>query len=201
SSRCLSGTVGTTSSLPPRCNRKVRSETLRTCTPGRASMAAEIASAWSASDASQLTSTTITSGRDSTTSSAVSDPPAAETAAASSEVAPKVDGTSVRRVIEYPGLGLAMRVLLLCRATSAGCRCRNLKLPGSVTASGNGSQAPGRLGRRETKGRDVPVALRILGFGRLAFAIVGLVAVVALIVHNNSANPDFNFVNFFSFFS
>jgi len=45
------------------------------------------------------------------------------------------------------------------------------------------------------------VALRILGFGRLAFAIVGLVAVVALIVHNNSANPDFNFVNFFSFFT
>jgi hypothetical protein len=52
----------------------------------------------------------MTSGRDSTTSRAVNTPPAADTAAARSAVAPNEVGTSVRKVMEYPGLGLAMLV-------------------------------------------------------------------------------------------
>ena len=39
SSRCFSGTFGTTSIFPPRCRRKVRSDTLRTRTPGRSAIA------------------------------------------------------------------------------------------------------------------------------------------------------------------
>ena len=57
-------------------------------------------SACVASVASQVTSTTIRSGPDSTTSRAVSDPPAVITAAARSAVAPIVDGASARTVIE-----------------------------------------------------------------------------------------------------
>ena len=39
SSRVRKGTFGLTSSLPPKCNRKVRSLTLRTFAPGIAAMA------------------------------------------------------------------------------------------------------------------------------------------------------------------
>jgi len=45
------------------------------------------------------------------------------------------------------------------------------------------------------------LALRILGFARLGFAIVGLTAIVSLLIHNASAVADYNYLNFFSFFT
>ena len=65
-------------------------------------------SAWSASEALQVTSTTRLSLRDSTTSSAVSAPPAAATAAAMTPVVSIAAGASARTVMEYPGLGADM---------------------------------------------------------------------------------------------
>ena len=61
SSRCLSGTFGTTSSFPPRWSRNVRSLTLPTTTPGTSAMAVAICSACAESEASQVTSTTMLS--------------------------------------------------------------------------------------------------------------------------------------------
>jgi hypothetical protein len=43
--------------------------------------------------------------------------------------------------------------------------------------------------------------LRILGFARLGFAVVGLTAIVSLLIHNASATVDYNYLNFFSFFT
>ncbi len=43
--------------------------------------------------------------------------------------------------------------------------------------------------------------LRILGFARLGFAIVGLTAIVSLLIHNASATTDYDYLNFFSFFT
>ena len=43
--------------------------------------------------------------------------------------------------------------------------------------------------------------MRILGFARFGSAILGLVGVVALGVHGNSNNPDFRWLNFFSYFT
>ena len=43
--------------------------------------------------------------------------------------------------------------------------------------------------------------LRILGFARLGFAVVGLTAIVSLLIHNASATADYNYLNFFSFFT
>src|ERR687886_131473 len=80
SSRVFSGTREATSSLPPRCSRKVRSLTLRTVTPGTARSASTISSECAASAAEQVTSTVSPSGRLSTTSMAVTAPPADPTA-------------------------------------------------------------------------------------------------------------------------
>src|SRR4051794_32219774 len=82
SSRVLSGTLEATSSLPPRCSRNVRSLTLRTRTPGTSRSACTISSEWAASAAEQVTSTVRPSGRLSTTSMAVTAPPADPTAVA-----------------------------------------------------------------------------------------------------------------------
>ena len=49
SSRCFSGTFGVTSILPPRCSRKVRSETFRTLKPSSAAIALVIDSECSTS--------------------------------------------------------------------------------------------------------------------------------------------------------
>ena len=104
SSRCFNGTLGFTSILPPRCMRKVRSLTLRTTAPGIALMASVIRSACASSDVSHVTSTTIRFVWLSTTSRAVSAPPAEPTAVVSAAVAVVAAGTSTRTVIEYPGL-------------------------------------------------------------------------------------------------
>ena len=58
SSRVLSGSLPTTSILPPLCMRKVRSETLSTCTPSRSRTARTTASAWSPSPHATVTSRT-----------------------------------------------------------------------------------------------------------------------------------------------
>ena len=71
SSRVFSGTLDWTSSFPPRCNRKVLSETFLTFRIGEAESAAVIFSAWLTSIASQVTSITTFSSCDSATSSAV----------------------------------------------------------------------------------------------------------------------------------
>ena len=107
SSRCFSATFGVTSILPPRCSRKVRSETLRTLKPSWASMALVIDSEWATSLALQDTSTTSICGCDSTTSSAVIAPPASATTVDRRAVAAGSVGASTRTVIEYPGLGVA----------------------------------------------------------------------------------------------
>jgi hypothetical protein len=60
--------------LPPRCIRNMRSETLRTVKPSKASIAVVIATEWATSLALQLTSTTSIVGWDSATSSAVMAP-------------------------------------------------------------------------------------------------------------------------------
>src|SRR4029450_745587 len=79
SSRCLSGTLGVTSILPPKCSRKVRSDTFRTLKPSSAAIAFVIDSECATSLALQLTSTTSMLGCDSATSSAVIAPPASAT--------------------------------------------------------------------------------------------------------------------------
>ncbi len=99
--------MGSTDSLPPRCSRNVRSLTFRTRTSGRAFSASVICRACSSPEVLQVTSTTIPSWWDSTMSSAVTAAPCSATAEASSLVALKLEPTSTRNVIEYPGLGLA----------------------------------------------------------------------------------------------
>ena len=78
----------------------MRSLTLRTLAPATRLSASVITSAWSASEASHVTSTTSRSAWDSVTSSAVTDPPAPVTAATRSPVARADEGTSIRTVIE-----------------------------------------------------------------------------------------------------
>ena len=100
SSRVFSGTFDLISSLPPRCKRNVRSLTLRTTRLGDAALIASvIASACSASVASHVTSITTRSWCDSTTSSAVSVPPACATAAGIRDVGEMVISASTRIVI------------------------------------------------------------------------------------------------------
>ena len=53
------GTFGSTAILPPRCMRKVRSETLWTETPSSASIAATTASPWATSAHATVTSRTV----------------------------------------------------------------------------------------------------------------------------------------------
>jgi hypothetical protein len=99
SSRCLSDTVGLTSSLPPRWMRNVRSLTLRTFTPGNSPIALVIASECCTSIASHVTSATRRPPCDSTTSNAVRVPPALAITAVSPDVA-LADGSSTRTVME-----------------------------------------------------------------------------------------------------
>jgi len=83
SSRVRSATFGVTSILPPRCSRKVRSETLRTSTPSSSSSASTTWSACAASAVSQVRSAVIRTWSESTTSSAVTIAPASPTAVVS----------------------------------------------------------------------------------------------------------------------
>ena len=78
----------------------MRSLTLRTVTPGTWAIASVIRSAWSTSEASQVTSTTIRSAWLSATSSAVSAPPAELTAVVRAAVAWATAGASTRTVME-----------------------------------------------------------------------------------------------------
>ena len=92
--------LGLDLSLPPRCSRNVRSETLRTRTPGSASSAAVISSAWDSLSALQLMSTTrISSWAASTTSNAVTTPPTRPMAIVRSPAALAEAGTSTRAVM------------------------------------------------------------------------------------------------------
>ena len=100
SSRCFSGTFGVTSILPPRCSRKVRSDTFRTLKPSSAAIALVIDSECATSLALQLTSTTSMLGCDSATSRAVIAPPASATTLESRAVAAGSVGASTRTVIE-----------------------------------------------------------------------------------------------------
>ena len=81
SSRVLSGTFEVTSIFPPRWSKNVRSLTLRTVSNGFSEIAAVMRSACSLSWASHETSIVTRSIKDSTTSSAVMDAPAAVIAA------------------------------------------------------------------------------------------------------------------------
>src|SRR5918998_1012716 len=81
-----------------------------------------MASPCATSATSQVTSTTIESWCDSPTSSAVSAPPAAPIVAVSSPVALDEAGASTLTVMEYPGLGAAMR-RPPCFVRICGCPC------------------------------------------------------------------------------
>ncbi len=83
----------------------MRSETLRTRTPGSASSAAVISSACASFSALQLMSTTSVAVCDSTTSNAVTTPPTRPTAIVRSPAALAEAGTSTRAVMAYPGPG------------------------------------------------------------------------------------------------
>ena len=107
SSRVRSATFGVTSILPPRCSRNVRSLTLRTSTPSSVlQRLATTWAAWAASAVSQVRSTTSVTGSESTTSSAVTMPPASPTAVVSRPIADGVGGHArPGSVIENPALG------------------------------------------------------------------------------------------------
>ena len=86
----------------------MRSETLRTSTPSSFSSAATTWSAWVASAVSQVTSAMTRTWSESTTSSAVTMPPASPTAVAIRPIAVESAGTATRIVIENPALGSAV---------------------------------------------------------------------------------------------
>ena len=86
--------------LPPRCIRKVRSETLPITTPGTLRIAATSSSACSVSRAAQVTSMRSRSCPEAVTSSAVIAPPACSTAVVSWLTEAPPAGTSRRTVIE-----------------------------------------------------------------------------------------------------
>ena len=75
SSRWRIGTFDSTVSLPPRCARKVRSETLPSSTPSRVFSCSTISIAWSRPPVSTVMSARIRSGPEAETSSAVTEPP------------------------------------------------------------------------------------------------------------------------------
>ena len=79
----------------------MRSLTLRTLTPGTARSASTISSEWAASAAEQVTSTVSPSGRESTTSMAVTAPPAVPTAVAMRPMLAGSPSEVSRTVIEY----------------------------------------------------------------------------------------------------
>ncbi len=83
----------------------MRSETLRTRTPGSASSASVISRPWPSFRALQLMSTTSVAVCDSTTSNAVTTPPTCPIATVRSPAALAEAGTSTRAVMAYPGPG------------------------------------------------------------------------------------------------
>ena len=95
-----SGTFEVTSILPPMCTRNVRSDTLRTSTPGSALTASVSSSAWVCDWALAEMSTTIDAAVDSTTSKPVMTPPARPTAVVRSPAAVADGGAAIRMVIE-----------------------------------------------------------------------------------------------------
>src|SRR5574341_605371 len=115
SSRVRSGTLEVTSSLPPRCSRKVRSLTLWTWAPGTASTASVTVWAWRPSDALTVRSTTSRSGWDSTMSTAATAPAASPTAVVMRPMPRGSDPMWTRIVIEYDALGTLMLRWLLPR--------------------------------------------------------------------------------------
>jgi hypothetical protein len=86
--------------VPPRCIRKVRSETLCTATPSIARSSSTIRSACAVSEAAQVTSMRRRSCPEAVTSSAVTMPPACSTHVVSLLMAEPPAGTSRRTVIE-----------------------------------------------------------------------------------------------------
>src|SRR3954451_6602802 len=105
SSRLRSATFELTSILPPRCSRKVRSDTLRTSTPSSSSRVLTTWSAWLESAVSQVRSTSTLAGSESTTSSAVTIAPASPTQVVRRPIDEASAGTAMRIVIENPALG------------------------------------------------------------------------------------------------
>src|SRR3954447_10873756 len=101
SSRFLSGTFELTSILPPMCRRKVRSLTLYTAAPSPAPAACSSSWEWSASLAEHVTSRTSRSRVESTTSIAVTTPPAEAMAGATAPTTPWSGAVCSRMVIEY----------------------------------------------------------------------------------------------------
>src|SRR5215211_1081859 len=100
SSRVLIGVFGTTSILPPRCMRKVRSETCSTSTPSTTSIAAVTAARCSASSARTLTSRTFVPRSTRTRSIAPSDAPASPIADARRAKAPGRSSSRTRTAAE-----------------------------------------------------------------------------------------------------
>ena len=86
--------------VPPRCIRKVRSETLCTATPSIPRSATTIWSACAVSEAAQVTSIRSRSCPEAVTSRAVTMPPASSTQVVSRLIAVPPAGTSSRTVIE-----------------------------------------------------------------------------------------------------
>ena len=86
----------------------MRSETLRTVTPGSARSPSTTWLAWSESAVSQVTSTTTLRWSESTTSSAVTIAPASPTQVVRRPMAEASAGTATRMVIENPALGSAL---------------------------------------------------------------------------------------------
>src|SRR4051795_6142377 len=94
------GTLLSIRSLPPRCMRKVRSETRSTTTPSRPRSASGIVSACSFPRVAQVTSTRTRSAPDAVTSSAVTIPPSDSIRPVSSLTARGRAGSSSRIVTE-----------------------------------------------------------------------------------------------------
>jgi hypothetical protein len=88
------------SMVPPRCMRKVRSDTLWTVTPSSRRSTSTISSACCMSVAAQVTSIWIRSWPDALTSSAVTAPPTRSTAAVRRLIAEPPAGSSRRTTIE-----------------------------------------------------------------------------------------------------
>ena len=104
-SRLRMGTLASIRSLPPRCMRNTRSDTLPMRTPASPRSAATTASACSPPLVAQVTSTWMRSIPEAVTSSAVTRPPAASMAWVSSLTPVARAGMSSRTVIDEETLG------------------------------------------------------------------------------------------------
>src|SRR5699024_9052095 len=104
SSRLRKGCFAAVSITPPRCIKKVRSDTLRTATSSVPSRAATTRLACSVPVVAQVKSMRKPSP-DGVTSRAVTKPPASSTVLVSALTAEPPEGTSMRTVIEYEMLG------------------------------------------------------------------------------------------------